>query len=421
MIYDSRQACQETGFLEGHAKKCLEVAENLQTIIIFREPGVFATGLIEEGYGMKGFRIDTKSCNWGPMCGFVCVDNRLTKDPAYHGRNAAWTQEAIRGQITECFFGQVKDATWAAGALPIVISQKRLNYLQDKGFIVCSPGEGGCYRGVSISGSTTLPWVLFPAQICEDHFSWLGLNLGEGAGGPHFVLCVDKRQDQAASPFVQERCGATPIEYLGHDAILGLTNPGTEDRGFKACVTADYDLFAIWPKKDKDPQAQRHLLNKDYDAKFKERFKKKFDNLEPEIQQVQDADYLPKIRSLSSVDIRLQDSEQWEHHRFGDVSARVMFVKTCLNTAIGHKGGNAIHHNDEAGNKALAKGSLRACFPLIAFVPQPKGGIGLVKTLEDFGELIDYAESNSYTVNIKNSWASELNLSRLPFFDQEDV
>jgi hypothetical protein len=38
----------------------------MNTVISCREVGAVCTGLIEEGYALKGFRVDTKSCNWGP-------------------------------------------------------------------------------------------------------------------------------------------------------------------------------------------------------------------------------------------------------------------------------------------------------------------------------------------------------------------
>jgi len=81
-----------------------------------------------------------------------------------------------------------------------------------------------------------------------------------------------------------------------------------------------------------------------------------------------------------------------------------MFVKTCLNTEIQRKGGNAVHHNDEAGNKALAR-PLIECFPLIAFVPEE--GIALIEDLADFNDVVVYAWDHRYTVNIKENWYTQ--------------
>src|SRR5688572_26167576 len=114
MKKNKSHACEKTGFVSAHASACELVAKQMDCIILFREPGAMASGLIEEHYCMKGFRIDTKSCNWGPMSGFVCVDPRLTKDAAYSQRNAGWTAEAVSGHIVEKFFGQVSDPSWVA-------------------------------------------------------------------------------------------------------------------------------------------------------------------------------------------------------------------------------------------------------------------------------------------------------------------
>lgn len=44
-----------------------------------RATGPTCLGLLEEGYDTKGYRIHGKSCNWGPMAGFVLRDPRLNK------------------------------------------------------------------------------------------------------------------------------------------------------------------------------------------------------------------------------------------------------------------------------------------------------------------------------------------------------
>jgi hypothetical protein len=109
---------------------------------------------------------------------------------------------------------------------------------------------------------------------------------------------------------------------------------------------------------------------------------------------------------MKGIDDRLQGAGHREHHRFGDVSARVMLIKTMLNSALtgaaGYKGGNAIHHNDEAGNFALAKGNLFACMPLIGFTPQH--GTVLIETLSDFKELVLDARSRGFEERAKLEW-----------------
>jgi hypothetical protein len=50
----------------------LTAAEKTYTVVSSRLPGGVGTDLIEAGYDLKGFQIKAKSCDWGPMAGFIC-------------------------------------------------------------------------------------------------------------------------------------------------------------------------------------------------------------------------------------------------------------------------------------------------------------------------------------------------------------
>ncbi|MSS71153.1 MAG: hypothetical protein EXS64_06670 [Candidatus Latescibacteria bacterium] len=236
----------------------------------------------------------------------------------------------------------------------------------------------------AIKGSTELSWRLVPAGNATN--SWL--QVGDETPDGYYVLCINTR---AKKPFKQQvPTGATPIKFRGHETLLGLTNPGTKQRGFKACVTADYDLFAIWPKTGKpDLMSARHNLNAQLLKKFSS-----------------SSSLASGVARMSGIDDRLQSQGHREHHRFGDVSTRVMLIKTMLNSALmgasGYSGGNAIHHNDEAGNFALAKGSLADCFPLICFMPQH--GTVLIENLPDFKELVIAARTGGFQERAKQQW-----------------
>jgi hypothetical protein len=64
------------GPLEGFPGDISEVfksvADEKKTIIISRVPGPATLTLIDEGYDLKGYHIKAKSCDWGPMAGFLC-------------------------------------------------------------------------------------------------------------------------------------------------------------------------------------------------------------------------------------------------------------------------------------------------------------------------------------------------------------
>lgn len=403
MIENIAVACEESGFVLEHAVAAARVAERVNCIIMFREPGKMAAGLIKEGYAMKGFRIDTKSCTWGPMAGFVCMDPRLTKDDQYIPKNKNWTHEALSGEINKTFFGDgVVDADWVGDVAPIVISQKRIDYLRAQHVISPTTDSKGHLVGTSKTdkGNTQLPWRLVP--VGNTKFDWL-----KGALPTHHVVCVD---NQGKFPFKQEfpsvhglQAPVKPVIFRGYQAILGLCNPQTsKSLGFKACVTADYDLFAIWPgQKGGDSMANQHKIGA------------MITGLQPGAGQTKALG--GGVARMIGVDTRLKGDGLQEHHRHGDVSARTMIAKALLNTEIRHPGGNAIHHNDEAGNFALAKGTLKDCLPIVAFLPGLISKLGnsgpetaLIQTLEDFKKVLLYARESNYKEVVKPSWLTEL-------------
>ena len=426
MLTDGRWlACSETGFVPAHAEGCGAVAERTNTIILFREPGKMARGLIEENYAMKGFRIDTKSCDWGPMSGFVCVDPRLTKDPKYAipKKNVLWTKQAVHGDIEKKYFGAVDDPDWKAGIVPIVISQKRIDFLEKDGKITPLPADDG-YVGESTAtnGAFVFQWRLVAADG-RPH-PWLKGGVSRG----HFVLCADNRGEKVLS-----YPGAIkPIRFEGYETVLGITNPGTaESLGFKACVTADYDLLSVWPGPPlgvQDPLAklrgphdamalQHNLQNQVQHLKHNWTDRLQTDPLfpirPPDSEPVRSTtlDALPAgVPRQINIDARPKQGGNFEHYRYGDISNRILNVKVLLNNTIigkGYQGGNAVHHNDEVGNTALAKGSLSECLPIIGFAPKSfrfSGQTVLIRSIWEFRELFELAKSCGFSPLVKKEW-----------------
>ena len=76
---NTREACAQSGMPISHARCFQQVANETNCVISSRSVGVYATGLIMENYATKGFHVKAKSCNWGPMAGFVLSDPRFTK------------------------------------------------------------------------------------------------------------------------------------------------------------------------------------------------------------------------------------------------------------------------------------------------------------------------------------------------------
>ena len=73
--YLSQDAINELhgeGFPDYMIWSFIKTAEETKTIISSRLPGGVGTDLIEAGYDLKGFQVKAKSCDWGPMGGFIC-------------------------------------------------------------------------------------------------------------------------------------------------------------------------------------------------------------------------------------------------------------------------------------------------------------------------------------------------------------
>ena len=253
-------ACQRVGFPTSHAAVFQDVATRMNTVISCREVGQVCTGLIEDGYALKGFRVDTKSCNWGPMAGFVCMDPRLNKSVfEKEAFNRGMTKEALSGAIHKTGGTEGQDIAlltteWKANFHPLVISGKRIEQLLALRAINAATPEGagadvnqkigtpGVY-GTSSKGGLTINWRLIRLKP----------GLFEGVSGDHYGIFVEATKD-----FVPEYFGgAKPLvtqvrishgRYAPYHAVYGLTNPIPRGRNtrFKDCVTGDYDLFGVW-------------------------------------------------------------------------------------------------------------------------------------------------------------------------------
>jgi hypothetical protein len=63
---------EEQGFPKAIQDAFKNTAEETQCVILSRVPGGATTELIKAGHDLKGYFIKAKSCDWGPMSGFLC-------------------------------------------------------------------------------------------------------------------------------------------------------------------------------------------------------------------------------------------------------------------------------------------------------------------------------------------------------------
>lgn len=378
-----------------HGPAIQAVADRTGHAIMFRAPGTQSTRLLEEGYAAKGFRIDTKSCDWGPMRGFVCVDPRFSKvagDSAKVDDNRRYTAEALGGQIRHDAVGGLEGVPsrtilgdWMSGCKPVVISKERFDELA-RGGLAGLADTDRIIHGQSADGSATLriPWALVPAEICGKETGYLAQTKTLPPGG--YGVFIDHTQHR--TPFAQELpVGINPPTVMGYQPILGLTNPDSDSYGYRACVTGDYDLFGVWPPY---PRLDPFAVNKHWDIRY--------------------------VDAVKVIAPGIKHAHHHQHHRLGNITGRLNMVKVLLNTAfIGlagsdYPGGNLVHHSDEIGNPSPGlKKSLKESMPILAFLPDSSWGRRaaepiLIEGEADFKEFVGFCRSTGIKPQLRPEW-----------------
>lgn len=359
-------AAQElVGFPAEHCDGFCDIARDQKSVIISRAVGSACTTLLEEGHATKGFRIHGKSCDWGPMAGFVCRDPRLNK---YGLEKAKYNRE----QHKKALYDDTSD--WHAGTCPIRISGNRLKWLIRNDYLLGIAKKKEVFgtevwEGVArhrAGAGIVVPYVL----IKHDP------PLGQGEFGLYAKPSPAFRQELAEgedAPFM-----------LGCQAILGMTNPDPEHpksgpTAHKNVVTGDYDLFATWPRAtDYEHEGMdRRLVG----------------------------------RGSTQDDVQSQAIINFEHSKIGNISDRVYLIAQLLNSIIGAKSGypnrNVCHHSDEFGRPFVGDIDL----PLIAFVPSLEGTAVTTCGINDtssFRSLVQECAARGFEVLLHPAWAAEL-------------
>jgi hypothetical protein len=398
-------ACLATGFPQMHAHIVLQLACDLHYAILFRDVKG-CTGLLEEGYACKGFRIDTKSCNWGPMQGFVCVDSRLSKKGMVGAAdNAKYTLEAVTGAVRHDALGDLPDLRpdldkvpeWTSGVLPLVISNKRWAKISVESGLQARLDMKHLV-GTSVLGNIVFPWRLIPIETCMKVPAYqkaVGIAPPEGGYG----IFVDN--GRSFRQFIPPEISGQQIKVGGYDALLGLTNPGTEHFGYRACVTGDYDLFGVWPPGDASTQGAHNKM----------------------ADQIVTAGSGGRVGAKPPAAWDQRYVEQFagearmQHYLTGNSTRRINLIKVLLNSSLQVadqlRCGALVHHSDEVGNPSKLSKNLQECFPLIAFLPGKKGKkgekdeAGRVMALEnedDFTAFLGLCHKRDIVPDLRPEW-----------------
>ena len=402
MLKGAANACFATGFPQMHAFIVQQLACDLHYAILFRDVKG-CTGLLEEGYACKGFRIDTKSCNWGPMQGFVCVDSRLSKKGMGGAAdNARYTLEAVTGSVRHDALGDLptlrpdmeKVPDWTSGVLPLVISNKRwakisvelgLHARSDMKHLV----------GTSVLGDIVFPWRLIPIETCMRVTAY---KKAVGTAPPDGGYGIFVDNGRSFRQHVPPEISGQQIKVGGYDALLGLTNPGTEHFGYRACVTGDYDLFGVWPPGDTSAQGADRHHNKMVDEIVTAGLGgKKRVGAKPPV--AWDQRYVKQFAG----EARMQ------HYLTGNSTRRINLIKVLLNSRLQVadqlRCGAVVHHSDEVGNPSKLAKNLQECFPLIAFLPfHGADGVVALENEQDFREFLALCKNEGIVPDLRPEW-----------------
>jgi hypothetical protein len=109
-----------------HAEIFMQIARQEKCVISSRQLGRVCTGLMRGGYDTKGFRMKSKSCGFGPMAGFICVDERLhKKGAAYNPKQKADVEHSLHGDAWD------KTRRWKATTEQVCFTEERFQELRN--------------------------------------------------------------------------------------------------------------------------------------------------------------------------------------------------------------------------------------------------------------------------------------------------
>ncbi|MDX6463974.1 MAG: hypothetical protein QOE55_7671, partial [Acidobacteriaceae bacterium] len=180
-----KAACERAGISHRHGVCFQSTANYTDSVIACRSVGRAVGGLLEESYSSKPFNLKAKTCDWGPMAGFVLSDFRFARRGS--------SPHAFRSQTDEDHSPQRRDshssiASGHAGQIPITISETRKKWLIEKGYMDVTTASGNMYF-VSASSSDTGNHSKFVLQRDDTHpaadgsILW-GLYYGGSPGMP---------------------------------------------------------------------------------------------------------------------------------------------------------------------------------------------------------------------------------------------
>lgn len=308
-----------------HAESFLEVSKSTGCIIMTRTPGEACLGLLAEGHDAKGFHIKGKSCDWGPMAGFLCAEPLFNKAG---GAGAIANAKAHHASLTK----PLGKTGLTSRLVALELSEERAAWVARR--------LGVKLEGAVVQGTTPIPntqlklgWLL----VHDVAFGrWQVYHDASGLAAATRLLARpdDLATVDAYRQRLDKQAGGSPSGfpgYPGYKPVLALTNPYAAytqpETNFKNAVTGDFDLFAVWPRAGQD-------------APFRVRVGG-MKNVDPKAQKA--AIYAAEERDAIGQVV-------------GNISDGLYDVGQRLNSVMAQKTGvsaNRIFHSDEGGRPGM--------------------------------------------------------------------
>ena len=355
MIQTTIEAARLSGMPISHARCFQQVANNSKCMVASRSVGIYATQLILGNYASKGYHVKTKSCNWGPMAGFVLSDPRFSKKgESGVGSQRAATQNALASRATE---------------VQVYITDERRIEVESKQWMIRAGGNinSMVFTGTPPSGGRMMKFVLERTDAWHTSF----VPNGKEMWAVYYDRSETAMPSSIGAPTKAGPSGALlPVMAL----VDPLCDPGVKGT-YRSAMTGDYDLWGIWPAVD----AYRRNLDS---------------------RPVPQSDRRPLSYKVFS---------EHENKELGNITERGKLVKNQLNIAIkaaGYTGGNMVHHSDETGRPQVFEVEM----DFIAFIPGQNGLARFVETMADYRLLLTEC-IRDYSISLNGSWQRQLGFS----------
>lgn len=355
------------GFPPVHVTAFKNVACRKKVVISSRELNPLCTDLVLEGYAAKGFHIKAKTCDWGPMAGFVPEDYRFTKG----SQNLDTQKKEIGTAFTEHH----------AKCVPLFISEARLNSLVEHKLMTITASRGQVHDvTANPDGGEAYKFVLVKTQAAPP-----------GCDEAMWAINYDLMQSEEASP-ARSIVDGIPRGMAGPKPVYGMANPhSAEDLGIRAAVAGDYDLWCVFPH------------SSDHMADISSRPMNLRATMLPGAgkfvtQQAAKAGLIFKDREA------LLHAAKAEDKHLGNISDGIRKIRAELNHECASKGGDVVQHSDYGGNPFGA-----IDYPLIFFIPDPAtsfkaAGAHVAHNMADLKHILHDITKKRYVLKLNPAW-----------------